>query len=131
VWTAPPSGANDGTPYEFSARGQIWGQGATSTSAPVAVDLAAYLRNVTGAHCAAVNAAAGMGGIPADNDDLNQVHFNGVYPTSVAQYDNVNGCPAAAPCATVPESPLNGHAYGCFEEEMTGQNIIYNTLVAR
>ena len=134
TWNTPPPGMNDGSDYEFSSRGQIWGQGETVLTALYRrLDLAVYLRNVTQSHCTAVNDQSGITGIPIDSGDLDVVLFTGAYPVTGADtYDNINGCPAAAPCSLPHDSsPLYGHAYGCFQEEDTGEYIIYSTLLAR
>lgn len=125
-YQSPPTGVNDGSDWEIIDTAAVWGQGLTDSTA-ASRDVVMVLRQVPDSVCLEINDKVGINVIPVDNGDLNANLFDGVY-TAV---DGIDGCPDN--CASMAVSPFGSIAThtGCFEEEDTGTNIFFYTLLAR
>lgn len=119
----PPSGANDGTAWEFTGTTAVMGQGSWGGGD----ELVMVLRGMNREVCQGINDKIGVSGIPIDNGALDLNRFAGSYPGT----DGIDGCPAN--CASVAVSPFGsiGTHIGCFEEEDTNDYIYFHTLLVR
>jgi len=122
-WQNPPPNANDGSEWYFSSIGDVGETGGL----PGEDELVAFLFNVNQNVCLEINRRLGIGdNIPIDNGDISEAMFTG---THGGIDDTISGALGPLIC---PVNPLCGHFAGCFQEEISGQRIIfYQVLMAR
>ena len=115
VWQSPPSGANDGSAYEFMGRLKITGVG--SGAAAAGAELTVNLFALTASVCEEINKTLGhtWTSIPVNAGTITTTRFAGTYTDG----DTVVGT----------SSELTGKFSFCFREGAGGQRYIFTYVL--